>query len=91
MPRKMSDLDTMPKKIMKSEQAPEKGPGKHRKRVRAGTEKGRIRASAGKVESGRVPEKGSGEYRERVESERVPEMWNLGEYQRRVRVSTGEG
>ena len=44
--------------------------------------KGRIRASAGNVESGRVPEKGSGEYQERVESERVPEMWNSGKYRK---------
>ena len=34
------------------------------------TEKGRIPASVGKVDSGRVPKKGLGGYREIVESER---------------------
>ena len=58
MPRKMSDLGTMPEKIMKSEQALEKGPSRHRKRVRAGTEKGRIRANSGKVESGKYQKGG---------------------------------
>ena len=43
------------------------------------------------MESERVPEKGLGEYLERVESGLVPEMWNPGEYWRRVRVSTGKG
>ena len=43
------------------------------------------------MKSGRVPEKGQGEYRESVESGRVPEMWNPGEYRRRVRVSTEKG
>ena len=58
-------------------------PGECRKcEIRAITEKGRIWASARKVESGRVPEKGPGEYWERVESGRVPEMWNPGKYRK---------
>ena len=60
---KMSDPGTMLEKIMKSGQAPEKGPGRHRKRVQAGTGKGRIRTSARKVEFGQVLERWNpGEY-----------------------------
>ena len=47
------------------------------------TGKGRIPASAEKVESGRVPKKGPGEYREMVESGRVLENRNPGEYRKR--------
>ena len=57
MPGKMSDPGTIPEKIMKSEQALEKGPGRHRKRARAGIGKGRIQASVGKVKFGQVPER----------------------------------
>ena len=53
---KLSNPGTIPKKIMKSGQAPEKGPGRHRKRVRSGTRKGSGQASE-KVEFGKVSEK----------------------------------
>ena len=102
MPRKMSDPSTMPKKIMKSWQASEKGPGRQWKRVRAGTEKGRIRESLGKVEFGRVLENvesrqvlkrwNPGECWKKAESGRVPERWNSGKCQKcRIRASIREG
>ena len=79
---------------VESRQVPKKGrnPGKYQKSgIRASTKEGWIQESTKKVGSGRVPEKGPGEYQERVESGRVPERWNLGEYRRRVRVSTEKG
>ena len=80
----------MPEKVRKSGQAPEKGPGKYRKRLDLGEyQKSRIMASVRKVEFGRVSKKGLGEYRKggiwasigNVGSGRVPEMWDPGEYQ----------
>ena len=63
MLRKMSDPGIMLEKIMKSGQALEKGPGKNRKRVQAGTGKGRIQTSVRKVEFGQVLERWNpGEY-----------------------------
>ena len=78
-------------KNVESGRVPEKGSGKHRKRVRVSTENG----------SGRVPKKGSGKYKKSSEkgSVQVPKMVEfrqvpkkgLGEYRRRVRVSTEKG
>ena len=98
MSGKMSDLGTMPKKIMKSgrdageDEELGHDAGKDNE-IRASTgegsgkapEKGRIQASTEKIESGRVPKRWNpGEYRK---------SRNLGEYRKRARIraSTGEG
>ena len=107
MSRKITDpIRASTGKNVESGRVPEKGSGKHRKRVRVSTENG----------SGRVPKKGSGKYKKSSEkgSVQVPKMVEfrqvpkkglgeyrrrvqastekaLGEYRRRVRASTGEG
>ena len=84
---KMSDSGTIPEKIMKfggDAGENEEIRANHRERsgqtrkkglIRVSTGKGRIPMSAEKVESRRIPKKGSG---------RVPEMWNPGEYRKRM-------
>ena len=112
MPRKMSDLGTMSEKIMKSggdsgevrksEQAPEKGLGKYRKRLYSGEyRKCGIRASIENVGSGRVPKMWDpGEYQkcgirastENVGSRQVPKRWDSSKYQKGgIRASTRKG
>ena len=51
IPEKMRNPDMMSEKLMKSEQASEKG------RIRASVEKVGIQVSIGKIESGRVSKK----------------------------------
>ena len=72
----------MPEKVSKSGQAPEKGPGKYRKRLDPGEyRKGGIRASTENVGSGRVPKM--------WDRGRVPKRWDPGKYQKGgIRAST---
>ena len=78
MSRKIRDpIRASTEKKVEAGRVPEKGLGKHRKRVWVSTREG----------FGQVPRKGLHKYRRRVRASNR-EWWNSGEYQRRVRAST---
>ena len=64
---------------MRFERVAKKGPGEYQERSGRVPGKGRIRASAGKVESRGVPKKGPGKYRERLDLGEYRKRWDPGE------------